>query len=159
EIRMTLLKTYQIPPKAWDEPAREGAVEGAEDKGDDGRRHAAPSKSPQKEQSATTPSRGLAVEDPRALESGTLLERTHALLAYLAVPGRTPQELAAAREIRGMMMFEARCTGAMKRKAALHEHPDWPAYIEYIVTALDPLPAALDAFEAFIRSWTEQHAG
>src|SRR5262249_28403051 len=57
DIRKTLLKTYQIPPKAWDEPAREGAVEGAEDKGDDWRRHAAPSKSPQEEQSATIPSR------------------------------------------------------------------------------------------------------
>lgn len=93
-----------------------------------------------------------------ALGDGTVVERARALLAYLAVPGRTPQELAQAREIRAALTLEARLVGAMTTKAKLHEHPYWPVLVEELVTALARIPGALDALEAFLVRAEERRA-
>ena len=70
----------------------------------------------------------------------------------------TPQQLAQAREIRAALTLEARLVGAMTTKAKLHEHPDWPAFVEELVTALARVPGALDALEAFLARAEERRA-
>jgi hypothetical protein len=80
------------------------------------------------------------------------VERARALLAYLAVPGRTQLELAQAREIRSALTLEARLVGAMSAKQRLEDHPDWDAWSDALVEALAPVPGALEALERVLGS-------
>src|SRR5262249_43214331 len=90
---------------------------------------------------------GLSDPDLLALVDGTVVERARGLVAYLAVPNRTPQQLAQARDFRAALTFEARVLGAMTTKAKLHEHPVWPAFVEALVSALARSPGALEDLE------------
>jgi len=120
ELRQRIEAFYKVPYGAWELP-----VSGEDD-------------------ASPPPASG----ELAALATGTVHERAAALLAFLAVPGRTPTQLAQAREIRHALALEARMVGAMTTKARLHEHPEWPAFVEQLVTALAPIPGALDALEA-----------
>jgi hypothetical protein len=82
------------------------------------------------------------------------------LLTYLSTPGLTMDELAQAREIRQAITLEARLRGAMMAtsKAKLHDHPDWSALIDQLVTALAVVPGALDTLEAFLVKFANARA-
>jgi hypothetical protein len=104
--------------------------------------------------SGSPPARAAAtagdLPDPEG--GGSVVDRARRLLAYLAVPGRTPLELAQAREIRAALTLEARLVGAMATKSELHEHPDFEAWAERLVKALVRVPGALDELDAFLAS-------
>ncbi len=89
--------------------------------------------------------------------SGSVLEKARALLVHLSVPGKTSDDLAQAREIRHALTLEARLAGSMMAtsKARLHDHPDWPALQELLVTSLAAVPGALDALEGALIKFAE----
>ena len=115
-------------------------------------------RTPRPPREGTSGSNSGAVNDLPDPGGGTVVERARVLLAYLAVPGRTQQELTQAREIRAALTLEARLVGAMTTKAKLHEHPDWPALVEELVTGLARIPGALDALESFLARAEERSA-
>lgn len=145
ELRQRIEAAYRVPYDAWeraagaaDEPIPESGPVGADEAGSVDEGHPA----------RPAPSPPPASGELAALATGTVHERAAALLAFLAVPGRTPTQLAQAREIRHALTLEARMLGAMSTKARLHEHPEWSAFVEQLVAALAPIPGALDALEA-----------
>ena len=106
---------------------------------------------------ASEPPAPASLSDALPGSEGTVLERAERLLEYLAVRGKTSDELAQAREIRHAITLAARLAGAMRAtsKAKLHDHPDWKALIDALVTALAPVPSALDTLEAALTKFAE----
>lgn len=144
ELRQRIEGCYKVPYAAWELP-----VSGEDDvTPESGPLEVDSVEAPEPTPRRNTPSPPPASGELAALATGTVHERAAALLAFLAVPGRTPTQLAQAREIRHALALEARMVGAMTTKARLHEHPEWPAFVEQLVTALAPIPGALDALEA-----------
>lgn len=94
------------------------------------------------------PDMGGGLPDPAG--GGTVVERARELLAYLAVPGRTSDQLAQAREIRHALTLEARIVGAMATKASFEAHPDFAPWLDALVDALAPVPGALDALSSYL---------
>ena len=88
-------------------------------------------------------------------EAGTPAERARALLTFLSAPGRTPAQLAQAREIRHALALEARALAAGGQKP-LHEHPDFEPWVDGLIAALTRVPGALDALDAFLGPAEEQ---
>jgi hypothetical protein len=81
---------------------------------------------------------------PDPEDGGSVLEHIRQLQTYLAVPNRTSDELAQAREVRQALMLKARVAGEIATRAKLHQHPDWPAFVEKVLDAVestDPLLA------------------
>jgi len=142
DLRNLIADEYGISPNEWDQ--RPMSTEEV----------IAPASSVQR----VAPSISSAADLPNPMDGKSVVERARTLLAWLAVPGRTPLELSHAREIRAALTFEGRLVGAMAAKAPLHEHPDFLAWVETLVSALAPFPDAIEALERCLPAANEERS-
>lgn len=110
---------------------------------------------------ATKGTRRAAEEEPPAdpmpeLETGSVADRLRRLGAWMGRPGRTPAELAQAKEARQILMLEERF--GRQRVAPLEEHPDWPQVVELLLDAVADLPGGPRAVLNAIRNRKAQEA-
>jgi hypothetical protein len=84
---------------------------------------------------------------------------TDGLIRDLQSTALMPEDVAQRRLLLAAINTKAKLTGAMMgaSKAKLHDHPDWAGVIDNLVTALGPVPGALDALDAFLTKYAEDN--
>ena len=82
---------------------------------------------------------------------------TDGLIRDLQSTALMPEDVAQKRLLLAAITHKAKLTGAMMgaSKAKLHDHPDWAGVIDQLVTALGPVPGALDALDTFLTKYAE----
>lgn len=85
---------------------------------------------------------------------------TDGLIRDLQSTALQPEDVAQKRLLLAAITHKAKLTGAMMgaSKAKLHDHPDWSALIDQLVTALAVVPGALDTLEAFLVKFANARA-
>lgn len=87
------------------------------------------------------------------------LERTRDLIRDLQGAPLMPEDIAQRRLLLQAIAMESKLTGAVMAasKAKLHDHPDWAGIIDHLVTALGPVPGALDVLDGFLTKYAEDN--
>lgn len=84
---------------------------------------------------------------------------TDGLIRDLQSTALMPEDVAQKRLLLAAITHKAKLTGAMMgaSKAKLHDHPDWAGVIDNLVTALGPVPGALDVLDGFLTKYAEDN--
>ena len=84
---------------------------------------------------------------------------TDGLIRDLQSTALMPEDVAQKRLLLAAITHKAKLTGAMMgaSRAKLHDHPDWAGVIDHLVSALGPVPGALDVLDGFLTKYAEDN--
>lgn len=152
ELRAKIAEVYGIDPRAWveaDAPAAPEPQRLVKLQPRAAKRAAVPAPAPE-------PARAPAAPPAEPDGEGPLLERAREVRRQLEVEGLSQTEIARLKAVQAALTFEANLTGQGKVKAGLDKHPDFAPWLDGLVAALEGVPGALEALEAWLTSATEQ---